>query len=179
MSDQDQTDFDIDETALLKIVAKLLAAQRVLERHADVIPKITSIRGAFNFLSARARSLPHVKQHPITGVFEFKSEGEEQYEKTVQNAGIYDYYNAWVPLPQDSFRDILIPQLMHAYSGYPEVIEALETIKDSLVHERALKEFYRKNFEPYQIFLMKEEFRENCFRKQNPGNEAGPTDPRI
>lgn len=175
MTDQDKTNFAQDETAILKIAAKLLAAQRVLEQHAHIVTKITSITGSFNFLSARVRSLPHVKQHAITGRFEFKNGGEEQYEKTIENAAIYDQYNSWMPLSDDSFRDILLPQLMHAYSGYPEVIDALKTIKDSLVHERALKEFYRNNFEPYQIYLMKEEFKDNCFKKQNPGSESNPT----
>ncbi|HQX26529.1 MAG TPA: hypothetical protein PKX38_01175 [Alphaproteobacteria bacterium] len=179
MTDQVKTHFagsssGDEETNLLKVVASLDSAQKVLERHAHIDVNSTSIRDAFDFLNARARSLPHVKQHPTSGHFEFKSEGEDQYEKTIQNGKIHDAYNRWQPLADDSFGDVLIQRLIDSYSQYPEVVASLKTIRNSLIHEKELKEFYISKFEPYQIYLAKEEFKQNCFKNQKPDSAAGP-----
>ncbi|MCE7886274.1 MAG: hypothetical protein DYH13_02065 [Alphaproteobacteria bacterium PRO2] len=180
MADEVQTHFadsssGDEEADVMKHLAKLVPALKVLERYAHHDVKGASIRKTFDYLSFRARLQPLVKHNATTGALEFKTGGEEQHEKTMSNMQIHEEYNRWNSMASDSFSEVLIPNLIDSYSAYPEVVGAFETIKDSLAHEKAIKQFYRNNFSPYQIALFKEDFKQKCLGEQKPGNAAGLT----
>ncbi len=172
MSGQDKTDFanlsGDEEMMMLILMGKLKAAQEVLEAHVHKPNRGVSIHEAFDFLVLRIKSLPMVRMNNTTGVLEYRSESEENYERSYQNSAIHTRYRRYAPTTDDAFRDILIPYLMHSYEGYPEVVEALKTIRDSLAHEQTLKSYQREKLSPYEVQLRREEFRQNCFKKQNP-----------
>lgn len=164
-----------EEAPIKKRVEKLFLAMNVLVQHASIqIQGRESIRSSFDFLSKRALPLPLVKLDHKAGVVEFIVDpSEDQLRKSEEIISMQNRYGSEYIHADDAFSKNILCRLIETYSQYPEMLAALEIIKENIPFEEEIKTYFRENYTADNLTMIKSRFRTACFNSQDLGMMGG------